>query len=109
MDVPVLIIGFNRPDLLQILINRLREINPRMVYLAVDGPRDNNPDDREKVSQVHACFELIDWDCEKKSLFRTENLGCRHGVTASIDWFFSQQPFGIILEDDCIPAPEFFS
>jgi hypothetical protein len=109
MDVPVLIIGFNRPDLLQILINRLREINPKTVYLAVDGPRENYPNDKLKVSEVHACFELIDWDCEKKSLFRTENLGCRHGVTASIDWFFSQQPFGIILEDDCIPAPEFFS
>ena len=41
-------------------------------------------------------------------MFQNKNLGCRKGVTAGIDWFFSNEEMGIILEDDCIPSLSFF-
>lgn len=108
MDIPVLILAFNRPDVLQTLINRLREVKPSRIYLVVDGPRASHPDDAEKVSNVRNCTSEIDWVCEKNFIFREENMGCRHGITNAIDWFFSQESRGIILEDDCIPAIGFF-
>ena len=36
------------------------------------------------------------------------NQGCRLGVSRAITWFFEQVEEGIILEDDCIPHPDFF-
>jgi hypothetical protein len=33
--------------------------------------------------------------------------GCRGGVTAAVDWFFTRVPAGIVLEDDCLPHPAF--
>jgi hypothetical protein len=36
------------------------------------------------------------------------NQGCRLGVSRAITWFFEQVEEGIILEDDCVPHPEFF-
>jgi hypothetical protein len=36
------------------------------------------------------------------------NQGCRLGVSRAISWFFEQVEEGIILEDDCVPHPDFF-
>jgi hypothetical protein len=50
----------------------------------------------------------VDWDCEVKTLFRDENLGCKYGVSGGIDWFFENEEEGIILEDDTLPSQSFF-
>ena len=50
----------------------------------------------------------IDWECEVKTLFREENLGCKYAVSGAIDWFFANEEMGIILEDDCLPSKSFF-
>jgi hypothetical protein len=41
-------------------------------------------------------------------LYQPENLGCKRGVGAAIDWFLTHEDSGIILEDDCLPAVDFF-
>jgi hypothetical protein len=51
---------------------------------------------------------LIDWECEIKTLFRDENLGCGCAVSEAITWFFENVEDGIILEDDCLPTTYFF-
>ena len=43
-----------------------------------------------------------------KTLFRTENLGCKQAVSSAITWFFDNEPEGIILEDDSPPTLSFF-
>ena len=104
----VLLIGFNRPELLAEVIERIRVVAPPRVYLAVDGPR---PDRQGEVDKVRACQELassIDWNCEVFTLFREQNLGCGRGVSGAITWFFEREERGIILEDDILPAPDFF-
>lgn len=107
-DVPVLVMAFNRPDHLATLLNRLREVNAQRIYVAIDGPR---PDRPEEAAAVTACRQLaagIDWASEVYTHFREDNLGCGRGVTDNITWFFSQVSGGIILEDDVIPVPDFF-
>ena len=52
--------------------------------------------------------DQVDWPCEVKTLFREQNLGCKHGPSSAITWFFEQVDEGIILEDDCLPDPSFF-
>ncbi len=46
---PVLLIAFNRPDLLAGVIEQVRLVRPPRVYLAVDGPRPDRPQEREQV------------------------------------------------------------
>lgn len=50
----------------------------------------------------------INWPCQIKRLYSTANQGSRFGVSRAIDWFFSEVEEGIILEDDCVPHPDFF-
>jgi hypothetical protein len=105
---PVLVMAFNRPDHLQVLLNRLREVTPDRVFVAIDGARGDRP---EEVQRVQACRDLvatIDWACDVQTLFQEHNLGCGLGVSTAISWFFANVERGIILEDDIIPDPSFF-
>ena len=43
-----------------------------------------------------------------KTLFSDKNLGCKKGVSKAVSWFFEHEEQGIILEDDCVPHPDFF-
>ncbi|WP_322775256.1 nucleotide-diphospho-sugar transferase [Synechococcus sp. CBW1107] len=50
----------------------------------------------------------IDWPCQIKRFYSDKNQGCRRSVSRAISWFFEQVEGGIILEDDCLPHPDFF-
>ena len=104
---PILLLGFNRPELLRGLVAILAKVRPPKIYLAVDGPRPDRPGEAEKCAACAAVADAIDWPCEVKKLVREKNLGCRLGVSGAIDWFFAQEEEGIILEDDCWPDPSF--
>jgi len=53
-------------------------------------------------------LENVDWPCDVQRLYQTSNLGCKRGVATAIDWFLAHEESGIILEDDCLPVPDFF-
>ena len=105
---PILVIAFNRPDHLKILIDRLREVQPTRVYLAVDGPREGNEGEEHKVTECQEMVSDIDWECDVTTNFQESNLGCGLGVSTAITWFFDNEDRGIILEDDIIPDHSFF-
>lgn len=104
----VLLIIFNRPSKTKKVIDSLRDIKPTKLYVAADGPRDNNKADTENCRLTRETLKEINWDCEVKTLFREKNLGCKHSVSKALNWFFSFEEMGIILEDDIIPNRSFF-
>jgi len=105
---PVLFLVFNRPDKTQLVFEQIRAIKPKFLYIAADGPRMNKEKEFQKCNEVRAIVENIDWDCEPKFLYRDENLGCSTAIVSAIDWFFENEEFGIIFEDDCLPDLSFF-
>lgn len=109
MDLPLLLLIFNRPETTRHVINALRSVRPRYLFVAADGPRVSNHNDIENTKLAREIATRIDWPCEVKTLFREENMGCRRAVSSAIDWFFDQVEEGIILEDDCVPSPSFFT
>ncbi|MGG9964523.1 hypothetical protein [Ferruginibacter sp. SUN106] len=108
----VLLIAFNRPATTQQVLEALAIYQPPVLYVATDGARKGNANDAIKCAAVH---ELVNnWqknnpDVEVKTLYQPENLGCGLGVSTAINWFFSNEEMGIILEDDCLPNQSFFT
>lgn len=107
-SVPILFIVFNRPDPTQQVFEKIRQIRPQQLFIAADGPRENQPDDKINCAQVRAIINRIDWDCQVQTLFSEKNLGCGKAVSNAITWFFEHVEEGIILEDDCVPDVSFF-
>lgn len=109
LSCPVLFLVFNRPDTTQKVFEAIRQARPSRLYIAADGPRSERLGEAEKVQAVRDyVMNHIDWPCEVKTLFRDSNLGCRLAVSTAIDWFFENEPEGIILEDDTLPDATFF-
>lgn len=100
---PILLVFFNRPDVLRKNIQALSHIAPRQLFLAGDGQRQGVPTDRRLIEECRCIAEqIVDWDCNVETLFADCNYGCDDWVPKAITWFFSKVESGIILEDDCI-------
>jgi hypothetical protein len=109
METPILFLIFNRPDTTKIVFEAIRQIKPKRLFIAADGPRANKQGEAENCAAARALTEQIDWDCQVIRDYSAINLGCKKRVSSAISWFFYQVEQGIILEDDCLPNPSFFN
>lgn len=109
LETPILFLAFNRPRTTKRVFEQIRHSKPKMLFIAIDGPRTDSHEDMLKCAEVKkVIFDMIDWDCEIKTLFSKTNLGCGLAPATAINWFFSNVEYGIILEDDCLPNEYFF-
>ena len=108
MELPILIIGYNRPHLLKKLLAN-PSINKNRIYIFIDGFK-GEMKERSLKNSVEECQRIaIEFQKESKGsklLIAESNLGCYRGVTTAIDWFFGEVEAGLILEDDLLPHPE---
>lgn len=107
---PVLLICFNRPEHTRRVLKSILDAQVRELYVFQDGARENNAGDREKCAAVR---QLIEGLAEETGIgvhtnFAQGNLGCGAGPATAVNWFFSQVDAGIVMEDDCLPHPDFF-
>jgi hypothetical protein len=105
---PVLFLIFNRPELTAQVFETIRKARPPRLYVAADGPRTDREGEAQRVDQARRIATGVDWDCEVKTLFREQNLGCGKAVSEGITWFFEQEEEGIILEDDVLVDNSWF-
>lgn len=106
VDVPVLVLFFNRPEPLAMLMEEIRKARPSKLLLYQDGPRSE-----KDVPGIEACrkvVENIDWECEVHTNFREENSGCDPSNYNSMKWAFTIVDKCIFFEDDDVPALSFF-
>lgn len=108
-DIPVLILTYRRALNLETIVEICRNAGVRTIYFAADAA--GTVSDKNSVEQVKEVITKFqnDPDFTVKTRFLRENAGCAPAVITACDWFFKQENFGIILEDDCIPHPSFFN
>jgi len=106
---PILFLVFNRPDKTSRGFEQIKAAKPSRLYISADGPRPGNTEDVRLCNTVRAIVTIIDWPCKVKTQFQLENKGCKMAVSSAVNWFFEQETEGIILEDDCLPSPDFFN
>ena len=109
LNTAVLFLVFNRLDTTKQVFEAIRQAKPPRLYVAADGARANKEGEVDKTQAVRDyIMQNVDWECEVKTLFQEDNLGCKYAVSGAIDWFFENEEMGIILEDDCLPSQSFF-
>lgn len=108
VETPVLFLLYNRPEPARRVLAAIRQARPARLFVAVDGPRPDRPGDDRACRECRDLVAGVDWDCQVHTLFQEENLGCKQAVASALDWFFGQEEEGVVLEDDCLPGPDFF-
>lgn len=109
-NIPILFVIFKRPEVTQASFKKICAARPRKLYIVSDGARPNHEGEQELVEQTRKIvLDAIDWDCELHTDFRDENMGCGKGMYHAISWLFQNEEMGIVLEDDCVVQPSFFT
>jgi hypothetical protein len=107
-STPVAFFVFNRPEVTQRVFAEIAKIRPSTLLLVADGPRTDRVGEAELCAAVREIVESVDWECDVRRNYADQNLGCRVRVSSGLDWVFSEVEEAVILEDDCLPAPDFF-
>lgn len=107
-DVPIMAVAFNRPHLVKGLLEILNVLKPEHLYVVIDGPRSERPEDAAKVDETKALFAGVTWDCKLNISAAGVNMGVRNRVASGLEWVFNHETSAIVLEDDCRPDPSFF-
>jgi acetyltransferase-like isoleucine patch superfamily enzyme len=108
-NTPILFLVFNRPATTTRVFDAIKQAKPTRLFIAADGPRKQIEGEQELCWKTRELVvEGIDWECDVKTLFRKENIGCGRAVSEAITWFFEYVEEGIILEDDTLPNESFF-
>ncbi len=107
-EAPVVFMVFNRPDVTRESFARIRDQQPTRLFIIADGPRTDRPSDVNLCDEVREVVANIDWPCEVLRNYEDHNLGCKQRVSSGLDWVFSHAERAIVIEDDCLPHPDFF-
>jgi hypothetical protein len=107
MQLPVLLIGFNRPKEFSESLDNLRQVGISNLFISLDGPREKNSKDLAARDEILRIIDEIDW-CNPKTNLLPKNFGCKQAVNNAISWFFSFTKFGVINEDDVLLSKDFF-
>jgi hypothetical protein len=109
LSSPIAYIVFNRPRHTRESFAAIREQKPAQLFIIADGPRQGYPDDVKRCRDVRESLASIDWPCEVYRSYSDANMGCERRVSSGLDWVFTHVDQAIILEDDCVASPDFFS
>ena len=106
-DIPVVLFIFKRTSCTLKIIERLREVRVKKIYLIADAGR--TPDEQILVDECRdKVLNAIDWECEVIRNFADVNRGVYNNIGLGADWVFSQEEEAIFLEDDNLPELSFF-
>ena len=61
-DVPILFIIFKRYYTTIKVFERIREVKPKKLYVAADGPR--NSQEKDMCDKTRDIIKQVDWDCD---------------------------------------------
>lgn len=102
----LLIITYNRPEKLKQVLSSINKKCIKGIYFY-----NNNYlylKDKKKVIQCRELIKNFKFKGNKYYLFNQEHLKVKNSILKAIDWFFSHNQEGIILEDDIIPNHSFY-
>ena len=104
-NIPILLITYKRSKYLKKVLSKIKKINPKILYVYSDGPKDIS--ENENVTNSRKIIKKINW-CKIKTKFNETNQGIESVPELAIDWVFKKNKKAIILEDDTLPNLSFF-
>jgi hypothetical protein len=106
MNIAIILFTYNRSRHTKAVLDALSEntILPQTLYLFQDGRRaSTNIEEWEAVSNL---IKTVSW-CDTKVIISDKNKGLAKSIKTGVDYVFQLYDAVIVLEDDCVPHPQF--
>lgn len=109
IQTPVCIFIFLRKSQSLNLVSKIREVHPPRLYIVGEGPRPGRDGEADKVNDIRKAVQMaVDWNCEIKTNYVSEDIGAGRRIETGISWVFEHESKCIFLEDDIVPSTSFF-
>ncbi|MCW5983232.1 MAG: glycosyltransferase family 2 protein [Bryobacteraceae bacterium] len=108
-ETPVALTIFNRPKQTARILEAIQSACPSRLFVIADGPRPDHPRDAELCAAARSLVDKADLQSDVVHHYSDSNLGAGRRAITGLEWLFAQIDEAIILEDDCLPDPTFFS
>lgn len=109
VESPVAFFIFNRPLTTARVWQAIANARPKTLLIVGDAAREGKAGEAEKVAAARKIVEQVDWPCRVVKNYAGTNMGCKRRISSGLKWVFDEVSEAIILEDDCLPDPSFFS
>jgi len=100
MNVPVLILAYQRDEHLQRCLDSLISLGASPLYISQDGSAERRTDSWLATLDLISKYKQLGLIQEFQVLDR--NYGTLEGVQQGISWFLEHEKFGLIIEDDIV-------
>lgn len=107
VNISVVVNVWIRPENQNKQFEVLRKARPSILFLASDGPRNEN--ERFLLNESRSIVENIDWECQIYKIYENKNLGLYKMWKKTADFVFNKVESCLFLEDDHIPSVSYFS
>ena len=107
IDIPILLICFDRPEELKKNIKLLLKYKVKNLYIAQDGYNGVNYKSKNGHKEVRKILEELIKKNKVNINYFKKNYGKRYGPPKAISWFFKNVEMGVIVEDDTLPSKSF--
>lgn len=106
MKIATILFTFNRSRHTRQVLNALSKntILPDMLYIFQDGPKSNT--DKKEWEAVGGVIRGISW-CETEIIISEKNHGLANSIKSGVSKILQLYDAVIVLEDDCVPHPQF--
>ena len=104
---PILVLGFNRPELIDSRIRELNEMRAPIVRVSIDGGTNSKQDEIKAV--ITGAIQSFNGKSMPDILYRERNLGLSQHITLAITEVLQQYERVIVVEDDIVLSPNFYS
>lgn len=108
LQTPVFLTFFVRHQTLEKVFQAIREVRPRVLFLAGDGPRPGRDDDLQNIRKCREILENIDWECDVHRYYAETNRGILVNGHEGCKKAFEVVDRLIFLEDDMLATKSFF-
>lgn len=109
VNTPVLFETFVRVDYARQVWDAIKAAQPRKLYFYSNKGRAEKEGEIERNNEIRSWVNEIDWDCELHTWFREECVDVYTSLKGAVDWVCEHEEEWIVLEDDVVPTPAFFS
>ncbi len=102
----IVLFVYNRPHHTKEVLEGLKKNNISQLYIFSDGSK--NERDNEEIKEVRCLIRNINW-CNTEIHVSFQNKGLANSIVDGVNYMLSKYERVIVLEDDCIPSPDFVS
>lgn len=106
MDVATILFTYNRSWHTRQVLDALSRntVLPNKLYIFQDGTKENT--NREEWSAVSGVINSVSW-CSTEVIISEKNKGLANSIKSGVNKVFEKYDAVIVLEDDCVPHPQF--